>query len=215
MPRPFQLCYITDRKALAPGDLPHRIRAAVGAGVDLVQIREKDLATRDLTALVQQAVEAAQGSSTRIVVNDRLDVALALDAAGVHLGRQSLPPEAVRRIVPKGFLVGVSCHSLREAKAAQAAAADYIVFGPVFETASKRQYGPPVGLAQLRDAAAKISIPVLALGGITLERVKPCLDAGASGIAGISIFQFCPSIEDRIHELRRQLACSGDVSSPR
>jgi thiamine-phosphate pyrophosphorylase len=153
-------------------------------------------------ALVQLAVEAARGSSTRIVVNDRLDIALVLGAAGVHLGTQSLPAEAARRIAPQGFLIGVSCHSLAEVETAQAARADYVVFGPVFETASKLQYGPPVGLEELRKAAAQASIPVLALGGLTLDRVQSCLDAGAAGIAGISIFQSCPSVEVRVRELR-------------
>jgi thiamine-phosphate pyrophosphorylase len=198
----FRLCYITDRQALPPGELPRRIREAISAGVDLIQIREKDLATRDLVTLVQMAVEAARGSSTRIVVNDRLDIALALGAAGVHLGTQSLPADAARRIAPQGFLIGVSCHSLAEVETAQAARADYVVFGPVFETASKLQYGPPVGLEELRKAAVQASIPVLALGGLTLDRVQSCLDAGAAGVAGISIFQSCPSVEVRVRELR-------------
>ena len=208
MPHPFRLCYITDRKSLKPDELPQRILAAVRAGVDIIQIREKDLSTRDLIALTQRAVDAARGTPTRIVVNDRLDVALALGAAGVHLGTQSIPTEAARRIGPKDFLIGVSCHSLDEAEAAQAAGADYIVLGPVFETSSKLQYGPPLGLDKLREATAKVSIPVLALGGITVERVKPCLDAGASGIAGISIFQSCPSIEVLVQTLDSNFARS-------
>jgi len=202
MPHLFRLCYITDRKSLGPDDLPRRIAGAIRAGIDIVQIREKDLATLDLAALTEQTVEAARGTPTRIVVNDRLDVALALGAAGVHLGTQSIPARAARRIVPADFLIGVSCHLLDEAEAAQAAGADYIVFGPVFETASKIQYGPPLGLPKLREAAASVSIPVLALGGITVEHVRVCIDAGAAGIAGISIFQSCPSIEDRVREMR-------------
>lgn len=204
MPQPFRLCYITDRKSLGPDDLPRRILAVVRAGVDMIQIREKDLATRNLMELIGEAVEAARGTSTRIVVNDRLDLALALGAAGVHLGTESIPAEAVRRIVPADFLIGASCHSLDEAEAAQAAGAHYIVLGPVFETASKLQYGPPLGLAKLREAAAMISVPVLALGGITVERAKACLEAGATGIAGISIFQACDNFEARMRELRSQ-----------
>lgn len=206
MPPSFRLCYITDRKSLGPDDLPRRILDAIRAGIDIVQIREKGLPTRDLMALTEPAVEAAKGTSTRIVVNDRLDVALALGAAGVHLGTQSIPAEAARRIVPADFLIGVSCHSLEEAEGAQSAGATYIVFGPVFETPSKLQYGPPLGLERLREATAKVSIPVLALGGITVERVKYCLDAGAAGVAGILIFQSCPSIEERVRELRSRFA---------
>jgi thiamine-phosphate pyrophosphorylase len=201
----FQLCYITDRHALAPAPLLPRVLEAIQTGIDLVQIREKDLPTRPLLDLVKAAVEAARGRPTRIVVNDRLDVALACGAHGVHLGSQSLPAQAARAVcdqVARDFLVGVSCHSLADARAAESAGASYIVLGPVFETPSKLGYGPPLGLAQLGDAARQVKIPVLALGGVTVERVKACLEAGAAGIAGISIFQQCESVAERVRELR-------------
>lgn len=197
-----RLCYITDRKTVGAGELHSRILGGIQAGIDLIQIREKDLPSRELSALVVAAVKSSQGTSTRIVVNDRLDIAIALGAAGVHLGTQSIPAEAARRIVPKEFLLGVSCHSLEKARAAEDAEADYIVFGPVFETGSKAQYGPPLGLDMLREVTGKVSIPVFALGGINVERVKECLDAGAAGVAGISIFQSCPSIEARVRDLQ-------------
>ncbi len=134
-----------------------------------------------------------QGTPTRVVVNDRLDVALALGAAGVHLGRQSLPAEVVRHVVqshaPHGFLISVSCHSLEGALAAESARASYALLGPIFETPSKLRYGPPLGLVELSEVAQRVKITVLVLGGVTVERVKPCLEAGAAGIAGISIFQ--------------------------
>lgn len=202
----FRLCYITDRHALGPKPLPPFILEAVRAGVDLLQIREKDLDTRSLLELVKISVGYAQGTSTRVVVNDRLDVALALGASGVHLGTRSLPPRAVCDCIPKGFLVGVSCHSLEEALAAESSGADYVFLGPVFETASKVPYGPPLGLAKLQEVAARVRLPLLALGGITVERVKPCLEAGATGIAGISVFQNCRSLEIRVRELRAELA---------
>src|SRR5271167_4130335 len=130
----LRLCYITDRLALGANPLLPLIREAVHAGVDLVQIREKDLAARPLVELVRAAVEGARGTATRVVVNDRLDMALALGASGVHLGTQSVPAQAVRRLVPDDFLIGVSCHSLEEALAAESAGADYIVLGPIFAT---------------------------------------------------------------------------------
>jgi thiamine-phosphate pyrophosphorylase len=133
-----------------------------------------------------------------------LDVAVAAGAAGVHLGNQSLPASAVRAIVPPGFLVGVSCHSLEEAFAACSGGADYILLGPIFETPSKLAYGLPLGLEKLREATTRVKFPVLALGGITVERVKLCLEAGARGIAAIRIFQDCASIEERVRELRAQ-----------
>ncbi len=205
MPQRLQICYITDRHQLPSQALPSRIAEAIRAGVDLIQVREKDLPTRDLLSLVQAATDAARAGGTRIVVNDRLDVALAAGAQGVHLGTQSLPAATVRAIVPGDFLVGVSCHSLEEARAAEECGADYLVLGPVFETPSKLAYGPPLGLAKLREVTALARVPVLALGGITLERVKPCLEHGAAGIAGIRLFQDCASLEELVSTLRALL----------
>ena len=204
MPPDFEICYITDRRSLEPKPLLPLIVEAVRGGVNLVQIREKALPTRDLLKLVESAVSAGEGTATRVVVNDRLDVALAAGAGGVHLGHQSLPAEAVRDMVPGAFLVGVSCHSLAEAVAAEQAKADYVLLGPIFETISKLSYGPPLGLEKLREVATRVKLPILALGGITVERVKPCLEAGATGIAGISIFQSAPSLAARVQELRMQ-----------
>ncbi len=200
----IHLCYITDRHGLAPLPLLPHLQAVAGAGVDLIQLREKDLACRELLGLVESAVEVCRGSKTRIVVNDRLDMAIAAGAHGVHLGGQSAPPEAVRRHVDKDFLVGVSCHSMQESLKAEAGGADYILLGPIFDTPSKRPYGPPLGLNKLSEVAKRIRIPVLALGGITVGRVRPCIEAGAAGIAGIRLFQEGPSPADRVRELREQ-----------
>jgi len=182
------------------------IHEAIRGGLDVVQIREKDLATGELLELVKGAVDAARGTSTRIVVNDRLDVALAAGATGVHLGTQSLPARVVRKQVPKDFLVGVSCHSLEEALSTEPAGADYVVLVPIFETPSKLPYGPPLGLGKLREVTTRVKMPVLALGGITVERVRSCLEAGATGIAGITLFQACFSLEDCVRALRAEFA---------
>ena len=222
------LCYITDRRQLKSVPLAAVIREALRAGVDIVQIREKDLPTRELTALVEEAVSAAgefpsamqasgrlwrepsraplgTGSDcARVLVNDRLDVALAAGAGGVHLGGQSMPVSTVRQLAPRPFVIGASCHSLGEAMAAESAGADYLLLGPVFETPSKLKYGPPLGLDELRKVNAEVRVPVLALGGVTVQRVRPCLEAGAAGIAGIRIFQDCESIEALVRELRAQ-----------
>jgi thiamine-phosphate pyrophosphorylase len=204
MPFQFHLCYITDRHRLGPAPLALHLQTAIEAGVDLIQIREKDLASRELLGLAKAVVDFSQESKTRIIVNDRLDIAIATHANGVHLGGQSVPPEIVRRHVDKNFLVGVSCHSLDEAMRAETGAADYILLGPIFDTPSKRSYGPPLGLNKLSEVANRIRIPVLALGGITVEKVRPCLEAGATGIAGIRLFQEGPPVADRIRELREQ-----------
>jgi thiamine-phosphate pyrophosphorylase len=135
------------------------------------------------------------------VVNDRLDVALAAHAHGVHLGKRSMPVDLVRRLAPPEFLVGVSCHSLAEAVAAEKAGADYLLLGPIFATPSKLQYGVPLGLATLREVTLQVSIPVFALGGITADRAAACRENGAAGIAGIRVFQDCDSVARVIRDL--------------
>ncbi|HLK49121.1 MAG TPA: thiamine phosphate synthase [Bryobacteraceae bacterium] len=182
--------YITDRHAAGgPDALLRCVEGAVAAGIERIQIREKDLSARQLCELTRRVVSMAQGRETRVLVNDRLDIALAAGAHGVHLPGGSAPPNALRVIAPKGFLIGVSTHSVEEVRAAGAAGADFVVFGPVFATASKAAYGPPQGLSVLRQAAQAVQIPVLALGGITEANARACLAAGAAGIAGISLFQ--------------------------
>lgn len=205
----IKLCYITDRRALYPRPLLPRILEAVRAGVDLVQVREKDLCTRELVALVRSAVTGAGETKTQIVVNDRLDVALALGASGVHLGASSIPTKEVRSSVGADFLVGVSCHSLDDALRAEAAGANYVLLGPIFPTPSKLAYGPPLGLHCLQETTARVKIPVIALGGIHVERARPCLKAGARGLAGISLFQDCDSLDERVRELRAEIAAVG------
>ena len=165
------------------------VEAAVAVNVPLLQIREKALHARVLFELVVRAVEIVRGSETRLLVNDRSDIARAGGADGVHLTGHSLPADVVRRIFGPDFLIGVSTHSVEEARMARIGGADFVVFGPVFETESKRAFGPPQGLERLREVCSELGgFPVIAIGGITLENAKDCLRAGASGIAGISLF---------------------------
>jgi len=204
-PKPV-LCYVTDRRAFGRAQsaaaesaspsiaaLREAIRNAAAAGTTWIQIREKDLEAYDLVRLVRQAAEDTRGTSARILVNGRLDVALAANAAGIHLGEKSLPLEAVaewRRACGRtDFQIGVSCHSLDAARAAERGGADYIFFGPVFATPSKAAFGPPQGLERLREVCAAVKIPVLAIGGIHFENARACLDTGAAGIAAIRLFQ--------------------------
>ncbi|MGH9355237.1 MAG: thiamine phosphate synthase [Terriglobia bacterium] len=202
MPARFEICYITDRNGLPDKPLSAFVSKAVEAGIDLIQIREKNLGVRALLLLAERAVAAAQGGTSRVVINDRLDVALASAASGIHLGRHSLPAEMVRRITPPAFRIGVSCHSYAECLTAEEAGADYVLLGPIFETPSKIAYGPPLGPEVLHQTASHLNIPVLAVGGITLERAHRCREAGAAGIAGIRIFQEAPSIQRCVQELR-------------
>lgn len=162
---------------------------AVAAQLSLFQIREKNLSARVLYELVARAAKITRGSATKLLVNDRLDIALAAGADGVHLTSTSLPARVVRGISGPEFLIGASTHSLETARDAHDNGADFVVFGPVFETESKRAYGPPQGLDKLRQVTSALQgFPVLAIGGITLDNAESCFAAGASGIAGIRLF---------------------------
>ncbi len=217
------VCYVTDRKALeagAPIEALHAsIRRAIAAGVDWVQIREKDLPARDLLALAKSAIDAAgngsgRSSPARIIVNDRLDVALAAGAAGVHLGGESIAAADVVRWcrsgnAPAKFWIGVSCHSVEDVRKAEAAGASYAIFGPVFVTPSKRPFGLPQGIAKLTEACGAVRIPVIAIGGVDERNAPECLRAGAAGIAAIRLFQNADgagSFADLILRLREMRA---------
>ncbi|HKS10824.1 MAG TPA: thiamine phosphate synthase [Pyrinomonadaceae bacterium] len=167
----------------------HLAEAAVAAQLSLLQIREKRLRARVLYELAVRATKITRGSLTKLLVNDRLDVALAAGADGVHLTSASLPAQVVRKICGPEFLIGASTHSLETARDARDSGADFAVFGPVFETESKRAYGPPLGLERLQHVASELQgFPVVAIGGISLDNAESCFAAGASGIAGIRLF---------------------------
>jgi len=162
-----------------------------------------------LYELVARAAEITHGSRTRLLVNDRSDIARAAGADGVHLTTQSLPAEVVRNVFGAGFLIGVSTHSLDEARAARAAGADFVVFGPVFETESKRAYGKPQGLNKLAEVARELGeFPVVAIGGITLDNADECFQAGARGIAAIGMFNNAENMKDRIYKILTRWTCS-------
>lgn len=182
------LCHITDRhSAGGAGALLALIERNARLGVQWIQIREKDLDARSLSVLVEQAVRRAAGA--RILVNSRADVALACGAAGLHLPADSPPPSAWRPICPPGFLIGVSCHSPEEVLDAARHGADYALFSPVFRPLSKQDARPVHGLDGLRRVCSAAGIPVLALGGVTAENARSCVEAGAAGVAGITMFQ--------------------------
>jgi thiamine-phosphate pyrophosphorylase len=171
------------------GSILRLIETAVIRQIPLFQIREKRLSTRTLYDLVARAAEITRGSATRLLVNDRFDVARAAGADGVHLTSASLPTRVVREVCGAEFLIGVSTHSLDEARRARDERADFVAFGPVFETESKRAYGPPQGLEKLQRVTSELrGFPVLAIGGVTLDNAESCYAVGASGFAGISWF---------------------------
>ena len=192
---PAVICLVTDRRRLAaPGAasvvaracLVAQVRHAVDAGVDLVQVRERDLEAGDLAALVSDLVAVTRATRTRLLVNDRIDVALACGADGVHLRGDSIPIAEARRLAPVGFLVGRSVHGVDEAMAA--AGADYLIAGTVFTSASKPADAKRLGLAGLRSIAAVVDLPVLAIGGMAGDRIGHVAEAGAAGLAAIGLF---------------------------
>jgi thiamine-phosphate pyrophosphorylase len=210
------VCYVTDRKSLSDGpggaSVHDKIQMAIEAGADWVQIREKDLPGRALADLVRGAVAAGlERAVSRVIVNDRLDVALAAGAAGVHLGRESLNAREVvpwcrSRNAPPEFLVGVSCHNLGESREAESAGASYIFFGPIFDTPSKRGLGAPQGVSRLAEICRTVRIPVIAIGGVDEGNAAECLRAGAAGIAAIRMFQQARDageLKDAVHRIRR------------
>jgi thiamine-phosphate pyrophosphorylase len=159
--------------------------------VDWIQIREKDLPARELLALIRSVRALPNPRGVKILVNTRVDVALAAAADGAHLPAGSPTPAQWRSVVAPGFLLGVSCHSVEHVRAAEAEGADYVVFGPVFEPISKTAGLEPRGLQELERTARAVKIPVLALGGVTKSNLAACFAAGAAGVAGISLFQSC------------------------
>jgi thiamine-phosphate pyrophosphorylase len=204
MPLDLPIIYpITNGATRTPEDILPLIEAAVSAKVPLFQIREKLLSARVLYELVTRAVEITRGSDTRLLVNDRSDIARATGADGVHLTGQSLPADVMRKIYGPEFLIGVSTHSREEARIARVRGADFVVFGPVFATESKREFGEPQGLEKLREITSELrGFPVVAIGGITLDNVAACFDAGASGVAAIRLLNDAERISSIVKVIR-------------
>ncbi len=187
MPRvDFPLYLVTDRRQTGGRPLAPLVGQAAAAGLRTVQVRERDLATRDLLALSAELRAMMQAQGGRVMINDRADLVLALGADGVHLRADSLPVKVVRRLLGPERLIGVSAHSLDEVVRAESDGADFVVLGPVYDTPSKREYGPPIGLHPLEEAGRRCRIPVFAIGGITAARVAEVRRAGAYGVAVVS-----------------------------
>jgi thiamine-phosphate pyrophosphorylase len=182
----FNLYLITDRKQVVGGTLCEAVEAALRGGVRAVQLREKDLSSRELFDLACELRPLTSRYGAKLLINDRLDIALATGADGVHLGESSMPVARVKEMVGDRLLVGVSCHGLEGALEARESGADFITFSPIYYTPSKAPYGQPLGTERLAEACRMLRIPVFALGGIKKDTVRDVLDNGAHGIALIS-----------------------------
>ena len=210
------ICMITpglERHVPGGRDLVERMRAAAHAGVHLIQIRRPDLDGRGLTQFVQQALLAVRGTSTRVLVNDRVDVALAAWAHGVHLRGDSVPGSRARSATPPGFLIGRSVHTPGEAaEVASGGGVDYLLFGAVFATLSKPGVAP-AGADALAAACAATPLPVLAVGGMALDRLGGVAASGAAGFAAIGLFADCApgALAALVRQARHEFDTSGGV----
>lgn len=204
-----KLYLITDRKQISKTlnsklltlNLLNAVKQALRGGAGAIQLREKDLVTRELLKLAHKMRDLTKRYSARLFINDRFDIALAVKADGVHLTQNSIPADAVRKAVKKKLLIGVSTHSLKEAKVAEKAGADFITLGPVYRTPSKLKYGKPIGINTLKKVSREMKIPVFAIGGVKSHRVREVRKAGAYGIAMISEIFGAKDIKKKTEEI--------------
>ncbi len=206
--RLFSLYLITDRKLLPEGcSVETAVEQALKGGLQAVQLREKDFTatTKDLLRLAEKMRTLTSRYGARLFINDRLDIALAVEADGLHLTTTSMPASAIRRATGRNFLIGASTHNMTEARLAAAEGVDFITFGPIYDTPSKRPYGKPVGVELLGKVVREIPIPVFALGGIKLERVEEVKRYGCYGVALISGILASDNIKERTEQFLKGL----------
>jgi thiamine-phosphate pyrophosphorylase len=210
----FRLCLITDRSTCQTASLDDAhggarlsktIDTACRAGVRAVQLREKDLDSRSLFELARDLRRITLSYHSKLLINDRVDVALAAETDGVHCPEDGFVPTVARELLGSESLIGVSCHSLDKAQQAAQAGADFVFYGPVFGTPSKAAFGPPVGLSALRKVCGQTETPVFAIGGITPERAIECMEAGASGVAVISAILGGADVEGSVRAFEKTL----------
>ena len=211
----FRLYLITDRRQARGGDLAGAVERALAGGVRAVQLREKDLTGKELYELALALRLLTSRHGARLLINDRVDVALAAGADGVHLGVGSIPPAEARRLIGPRGLIGCSAHTLGELEAAEAGGADFATFGPVYATPSKAAYAPPVGIGELRRACAAARIPVFALGGVGTGNVTETLAAGAWGVGTISAVLSAPDPGAAAREIGGRLEAGSVAATER
>lgn len=204
-PVDFRLLLVTDRHQIHGRSLLTVLRHAIQAGVQAIQLRERDLSTGELLSLAGEIRAMALPGAVSLIINDRADLAMALGLDGVHLRADSLSSRSVRQIIGPHRLIGVSTHSAEEVRRASRDCADYVVFGPIFDTPAKRSFGPPLGLDLLADVCRNSSIPIFAIGGITCERVREVRQAGAHGVAAIGALLTRDDIDAAVREFTNAL----------
>ena len=180
-----------------------QIKQMVAGGATLIQLREKTASPREFYEAASEAVRVAREFGIKLIINDRVDIALAVGADGVHLGQDDLPPDKAREILGEQAIIGYSTHDLKQALAADSLPIDYLAVGPVFQTSTKENPDPVVGLALIKQLQTQISKPLVAIGGIRLENAKLVLEAGADSVAVIADLFSTADIASRIHAFFR------------
>ena len=201
----FRLLLVTDRHQLHGRSLSTVLNQAVMAGVPAIQLRERDLPTGELLPLAREIQSITTSRAVPLILNDRVDLVLALNLDGVHLRANSLSISVVRKLIGPNRLIGISTHSVEEVQRANHDGADYIIFGPIFDTPSKRSFGSPLGLDVLADACRNSMVPIFAIGGITSERVCDVRRAGVHGVAVIGALLTCADIGAAVREFSNAL----------
>jgi len=207
-PVDFSLYLVTDRHQTAGRPLLPLLRETLEAGLRAVQLREKDLSTRSLLELAFEVRALTRAHGARLLINDRLDLAMAVEADGVHLRADSLPVAAARRLLGPKRLIGVSAHSAAEVERAESEGADFVVLGPIYATPSKLAYGLPIGLGPVEEAARLCRLPIFAIGGVTAARIDDVRRAGARGVAVISAILSAESVAAATRQCLDALAAS-------
>ena len=196
-----RLLVVTDRHQTKRRPLVSLLQRVLAAGISTIQLRERDLSARELVALAREVRVITGSCNSQLLINDRIDVALALEGVGVHLRSNSLPPSVARRLLGPQRLMGISAHSVEEAVQAESQGADYIVLGPIYETPSKQMFGPPLGIQTLEKACRLVRIPIVGIGGVTAERAREMRRAGAFGVAVITAILGADDVESATREL--------------
>ena len=199
-----KLMLITDGSLETDSSALDKIICGCRSGLPAIQLREKRMETRKLWELAETLRQKISDHHTFFSINDRIDIAAALGAEAVQLSEKGLSPQIAKKLKPT-LMVGVSVHSLEMGQRAEQEGADYLVFGPIFDTPSKRAFGPPQGLSQLKKMTSTLSIPVLAVGGITPLNAKSCIEAGAHGVAAINVFMQSQDIKATIHDFLKEI----------
>ena len=202
MPTLFsRLLVVTDRHQTKGRPLVPLLQQVLTAGTSAIQLRERDLSARELVTLAREVQAVTASFKSQFLINDRVDVALALEGVGVHLRSNSLPLPVARQMLGAQRLLGISVHAVEEAVQAEAAGADYIVLGPIYETPSKQTFGPPLGIHTLEKACTLVRIPIIGIGGVTAARAREMRGAGAFGAAVITAILGADDVESAMREL--------------